>query len=145
MAQRLGDPHWKPLIRCKSGKTNGTLAAGTSFANTNVRYEIHNVSGCSSVSARIKTATAGGTLDLFFVGPDVDIDSIIANDTAYASIGGTIYTTGNATQGTVTAGTECLVTATCHGEDFVIVKFTGGGSGTITYCDVARVSVGIGS
>lgn len=140
--QRIPDPGWKPLKRLKSDKSNGTLKAGTAFVNTNVRYEIVNVAGMSKITVRAK-ATAAGTLDIFFIGPDVDIDAVIQNDTAYASIAGTIYTTGNATQGTLVANTEQVVTVACSGEDYVIIKFTGTATGAITYVDVAMLSTGL--
>lgn len=143
MGQRLPTPAWKPLLRLNGQGVNYGLRAGQAFANTNVRYEVVCVSGMQKVVARIKTASAGGTLDIFFIGPDVDIAALLAGDVAYASIVGTIYTTGNATQGAVVAGTEQTVNANCNGEDYCVVKFTGTGTGTITYCDMARLSVGL--
>jgi hypothetical protein len=143
MPQRLPTPSWKPNHRLNGQGSNYGLRAGQTFGNTNVRYEVVSVSGMAKITARIKTATQGGTLDIFFIGPDVDVDALLKNDTAYAAIVGTIYTSGNATQGAVVAGTEQLVTVACSGEDYAIIKFTGGGTGTVTYCDVAALSVGL--
>lgn len=141
--QRIPTPSWKPTKRFQSGNTNGTLKAGTTFANTDVRYEIVNVAGMSKITVRAK-ATAAAKVDIFFLGPDVDIDAVIKNDTAYASIAGTIYTSGGATQGTLVANTENLVTVACSGEDYAIVKLTGNASGAITFMDVSMLSVGLG-
>lgn len=113
----------------------GALAPTTAFANTNVRYEIVPVLGAASLTARIKTGTAGGTIDIVFVGPDFAADQTAA----FASLVGTLYTSGNPTQVAVVAGTEVLITATCHGECFAIIKFTGTGTGTITFVDVGMV------
>lgn len=143
MVQRLATPSWKPLRRLDGQGSNYGLRATRAFANTNIRYEVVCVTGMSKVTARIKTASAGGTLDIFFLGPDVDINEIQRADTAYGSIPGTIYTSGAASQGTVVAGTELLVTVACAGEDYAVIKFTGGGTGTVTYCDVAALSTGL--
>lgn len=125
---------FRPSFRFKDASL---LAPTTAFANTGIKYAIVPVFGAASVTVRIKTASAGGTIDLFFVGPDFAPDQTAA----YASLVGTIYTTGNATQVAVSAGTEALITIACAGENYVLVKFTGGGTGTITYCDVCQLPV----
>lgn len=121
--------------------TNYGLRVGQTFANTNVRYEIVSCAGMQKIAVRVKTASAGGTLDIFFLGPDVDVEAALNGNTAYPPAG-TIYTSGNATQGTIVAGTELLVTATTNGEDYAVVKLTGTGTGTVTYCDVAMLGLG---
>lgn len=113
----------------------GTLAPATAFVNNAVKYAVVPLLGALSVTARIKTASAGGTLDVFFVGPDFDPEQTAA----YASLVGTIYATGAPTQVAVSAGTEALITIACTGECYAIIKFTGGGTGTITFCDVSAL------
>lgn len=140
-------PVWRPNARFGlngfGASGDGTyrslgLAAGKATANGQVNYEVIPVSGCSTVSVRLKTATNGGTLDLFGVGPDFNPDQGIADNTAYASLTGTIYTTGNPSQVAITAGTEAIITYTCKGESYLVIKFSGTvGAGTITYCDVS--------
>lgn len=120
-------------------RLGGQLAPTTAFANTNVKYAIVPVLGAASLTARIKTATAGGTIDIVFVGPDFPSDQNDVGTLAFASLVGTLYTSGNPTQVAVVAGTEVLITATCHGECFAIIKFTGTGTGTITFVDVGMV------
>lgn len=141
--QRVSNPGWKPHRRLNGQGVSYGLRAGQTFANTNVRYEVVSVSGMSKVTARIKTASAGGTLDIFFIGPDIDVDALVKNDTAYASIVGTIYTTGKATQAAIVAGTENVATVACNGEDYAVIVFTGGGTGTVTFCDVSVLSTGL--
>lgn len=135
MPQRYPPSSYKPLIRCK-----GQLAAGVVTSNGGILYEIHQVGGCARFKARIKTSGNGGTIDAFFVGPDVDIDVVVKNAPAFGSIVGTIYSTGGPAQVAVVAGTESQIFADCYGEGYVILKFTGTvGAGAITYCDVGRV------
>lgn len=55
---------------------------------------------------------------------------------AYASLVGTKYTTGDVTD-SVSAGTEMMLQAPCFGDGYAIIKFTGGGTGTVTFCDIA--------
>jgi hypothetical protein len=109
------------------------------FANTNVRYEVVCVSGMNKVTARIKTATAGGTLDIFFIGPDVDVEALVKNDTAYASIVGTIYTTGNATQGAC-RGNGADRDGRVQRRGLRGHRVHRRGTGTVTFCDVVRRS-----
>lgn len=115
----------------------GSFAPGTATANNGIIYAIVPVLGQASVSARIKTATQGGTIDIFFVGANFDPEQTAA----YASLVGTIYTTSSPTQVAVSAGTEALITAPCLGECYAIIKFVGGGTGTITFCDVFTLPV----
>lgn len=140
--QRMATPQWKPHHRLNGQGANYGLKATQAFVNLAVKYEIVCVSGMNKVTARIKTASAGGTLDIFFIGPDVDIEAAVRLDTAYPP-SGTIYTTSNATQGAVVAGTEQVVSVACNGEDYAVIKFTGGGTGTVTYCDVSTLSTGL--
>lgn len=136
MPQRTATANYKPLIRCK-----GQLAPGTVTSNGGILYEIHQIGNCLRYRARIKTAGNGGTLDAFFIGPDVDIDQLIKNLTAFGSIPGTIYATGGPAQVPVTAGTEAQIFADCYGEGYILLKFTGTvGPGTIAFCDVARLA-----
>lgn len=120
-------------------RLTGALAAGTATSNGGVLYEVIPVRGSARVRVRIKTATNGGTLDVFFVGPDFNQQQSV-DGVAYASLVGTIYTTGNGTQASVTAGTEAKVDVDCYGESYAIVKFTGSvGAGVITFVDVSQV------
>lgn len=115
------------------------LAVGKATANGTVQYEIVPVFGAATVSVRIKTATNGGTIDLFGVGPDFNPEQGIVDNLAFGSLVGTIYATGNPTQVAVAAATEVIITYTCKGESYLIIKFTGTvGAGTITYCDVCQ-------
>lgn len=146
MGQGVAYQGFKQLHRLQGTASNYGLGPTLATSNGGVRYEVISVSGMQKGVVRIKTATNGGTLDVFFIGPDVDVAALKAGNIAYASIAGTIYTTGNATQGAVTAGTEQIVTFNCAGEDYAVVKFTGTvGAGTITYVDVATLGVGFGS
>lgn len=124
--------------------TNYGLRVGQTHANTNVRYEIVSCAGMQKIAVRLKTSGTC-TLDIFFLGPDLDVDAARVGDIAYATFaaGGTVYTTGNATQGTASANTELLVSATPNGEDYAVVKLTGTVTGgTIAYCDVAMLGLG---
>ncbi len=93
--------------------------------------------GAARLRIRIKTVTQGGTLDAFFVGPDFRVEQLPA--TAYASLVGTVYATGGGDQATVTAGTEANMDVDVWGEGYVLLKFTGGGTGTIGFVDVSQV------
>lgn len=135
MPQRFPAANYKPNRRCK-----GLLRVGAPFTNTAILYEILPIAGASAWRARIKTATAGGTLDAFYIGPDVEIEAAIANATAYASIGGTIYTSGNPSQVAVTAATETKIEDSPKGEGYVLLKFTGGGTGTISFVDLVTLN-----
>lgn len=112
------------------------LAVATAFVNTTVLWEVIPIRGAARVKVRFK-ATNTGTLDLFFLGPGFDQDQ--ASATAYASLLGTIYTTGNPTQVAIVANTEAQIFSDCYGEGFAIVKFTGTATGAITYADVSQV------
>lgn len=128
-----------PVVHRPARRLTGNLAAGTATSNGGVLYEVVPTHGAIRLRARIKTATNGGTIDLFAVGPDFNPDQAIAG-VVYGSLVGTIYTTGNPTQVNVTAGTEAKIDYDCYGEAYVIVKFTGTvGAGTVTYCDVCEL------
>lgn len=117
-------------------RLNGALKPGTATSNGGILYEVIPILGATRVTVRIKTATNGGNIDLIFAAPNFDPEQTLA----FASLAGTLYTTGNPTQVPVTAGTEARIQATCEGESFLIVKFTGSvGAGTITYVDVSQV------
>ncbi len=138
---RMPEAKPRPAFRIltKAAQTHG-LGAGTVTANTAIQWALIPVFGSSTISARIKTATNGGTIDLVPVGPDFNVDQDPA--TAYASLTGTLYTSGGPTQVAVAAGTEALITMTLHGENYVLVKFTGTvGAGSITYCDICQQPV----
>jgi hypothetical protein len=130
MDQRQPAARSRPHRRLK-----GALAAGAAFVLNGILYEVIPVFGSARFKARIKTAAAGGTLDLVFVGPDFDPAQVVA----FASLAGTQYSTGNPTQVAVTAGTATEISTDCYGEGYLIVKFTGGGTGTISYCDTSQV------
>lgn len=133
MAARSPDDIPRP-----SRRLTGNLAAGTATSNGGILWECVPVRGSARVKVRIKTSANGGTLDLIFVGPDFHSDQAAA--TAFASLNGTLYTTGNPAQVAVTAGTEAQISADCYGESYVVVKFTGTvGVGAITYCDISQV------
>ena len=120
-------------------RLTGQLAAGTATSNGGILYEVVPVRGSARLRVRIKTASNGGTLDVFFVGPDFNQQQS-GESVAYGSLTGTIYTTGNGTQASVTAGTEAKIDVDCYGESYAIVKFVGSvGAGTITYADVSQV------
>jgi len=124
-------------VRFDKVRTFG-LAPATVTASTQVNYEIVPLYGAASVTARLKTATNGGTLDMFAVGPDFNPEQGAVDNITFASLVGTIYTTGNPTQVAVTAGTEAVITYVGKGEGWLLIKFTGTvGAGTITYCDVS--------
>lgn len=133
---RYPDAIPRPPIRCSSG-----LAPGTVTASAGVLYEIVPVWGAKTVRVRIKTATNGGTLDFFFLGPDFALSAgATAGSTAYASLGNTIYTSKGGTQLAVTAGTEAGQDVDCAGEGYLILKFTGTvGAGAITFVDVSQL------
>lgn len=133
---RPPSPGAAPHRRFDTVRTFG-LAAGTVTAAGQVQYEVVPLYGKTSVSVRLKVATNGGTLDFFGLGPD--FNPAQANDnTTFASLVGTIYTTGNPAQVAVTAGTEALITYTGKGEHYGIVKYVGAtGAGSITYADVS--------
>lgn len=132
--QRFAAANYKPLIRC-----NGKLGPGATFNLGDILYEIHQVGGCARASVRLLCSSGGGNLDLFFVGPDVDCDVVIAKAPAYAAISGTLYATGNPTTVAVVAATEAQILAECYGEGYIIVKFTANVGGAIQYCDVSRL------
>lgn len=129
-------PIW--IHRCAGTQANNGLAVGNTFANTNVLYETAKVQGAARLRVRIKTASAGGTLDVFFVGPDFDLTQPLSG-VAYASLTGTIYATGNGAQATVAAGTENKVDVDCYGEGYALIKFTATGTGSVTFCDWSAV------
>jgi hypothetical protein len=147
--QRFPGTNFKPLIRCK-----GLLGPGVTFSGAATPlYEIHAVAGAARVSARIYCPTGGGNIALLFMGPDVDVDRVIANAPAYAAIttyvdqgfkgagatASTIYATGNPTAVAVVAAVESQIISDCYGESFVIVQFTPNVGGSIGYSDVSRV------
>ena len=120
-------------------RLTGQLAAGTATSNGGILYEVVPVRGSARLRVRIKTASNGGTLDVFFVGPDFNQQQS-GESGADGSLTGTIYTTGNGTQAAVSAGTEAKIDVDCYGENYAIIKFVGSvGAGTISYCDCSQV------
>lgn len=132
---RVPQPKIHPMFRAGAGSK---LAAGAATANTVKLYLLVPVLGASSVSARLKSGSAG-TLDIFFVGPDFPCDQTVA----YTSLVGTIYTTGAPTQVNVSANTEALITAPCLGENYALIVFTPSATSTVTYCDVMSLTTGV--
>lgn len=119
------------------------LAPATVTANGQVQYEIVPLYGAATVTARIKVSGNGGTLDAFAVGPDFNPEQGSKDNITFASLVGTIYTTGNPTQVAVTAGTEAIITYTGKGEGWLLIKYTGAtGAGAVTYCDVSTLMQG---
>lgn len=132
MAQRSPPAERRPHIRLK-----GLLAPAAVTSVGGILYAIIPIFGSTAIRVRIKTSGNGGTLDLIFAGPDIDP----AFAGAFASIPGTLYTTGpNPAQVVVSAGTEAMIESTVlRGESYAIVKFTGTvGAGAIVYCDVSQ-------
>lgn len=128
MARGYPSPIPRPAIRLK-GVSPG-LGVGVAFENTNVRSEVVATHGSARIRARIKTAAAGGTIQLIPLGPDYNPET---------GTGGTEYTSGVSASTAVVAATEMNVDLDLYGENFVLVKFVGSGTGTITYCDVSQV------
>ncbi len=128
-----------PQARARPARRlNGNLAPGAVTANGGVLWELVELFGAARARVRIKTVTNGGTIDIVFVGPDFPFDQ--ANATAYASLVGTKYSTGNPSQVAVTGGTEAKIDFDCYGEQRALVKFTGTvGAGAIGYCDVSQI------
>lgn len=125
----------RPIRRLQKGATYG-LGAGVAFAVADgPHWELVSIWGTSTLTVRIKTATAGGQLDIIPVGPDFDLDKQ-PTTTQFSALVGTIYTTGVASSVAVAATTEAIANLPCHGEGYALVKFTPSGTGTITYCDV---------
>lgn len=118
-------------------RLSGNLAPAAAYTNGAVLWEVIPVRGSARIRARLLCASANGTLDIVTVGPDFDPTQAPA--TAYASLTGTKHTSGNPTQVAVTAGTEATITHDCYGENFVLLVFTGGGTGTITRVDVSQL------
>ena len=115
------------------------LAAGTAFTNAQILYEIIPVFGSFRTRIRAKTATAGATLNVYFVDPNFDVTQADgASPVAYGSLVGTIYTTGGGTA-TLTAGTESKIDIDLYGEGFMLIELVGSGSGTITFIDVSQL------
>lgn len=131
---RYVDHKSRPIRRLNQLGTNYGLGAGQAIANTGILYEIVPVRGQSVITVRMKTAGAGGTLAVLYVGPDFNAAQ---GDILFTQLAGTIYTTGQPATVAVAAGTEAILQSAPEGENFAIVKFTGGGTGTVTYCDVA--------
>lgn len=129
MAPRFPSTNYRPARRLV-----GALKAGAALANATPAFETISVAGKSFIRVRFK-ATVGGTLSVHFLGPDHDEE---------ANSLGTEYTTGNATDVTVTANTEAVIpgpgdTTACYGESFAKITFTPSGSGTINFADVSTL------
>jgi hypothetical protein len=122
-----------------SVRTNGLGVGAVTNSTPKTNYEIIPCYGAATITVRLKVATTTGTLDLFPVGPDFNPDQGIVDDLAFASLVGTIYSTGNPTQVAVGASTEVVITYTGKGEGYLLIKYVGTavGAGTVTYCDVS--------
>lgn len=132
MGKRMPDARHRAPIRFKKA-----LAAATAFANAQVLWEIVPVFGSANARIRALVTGAGATLDVFGVGPDFDVDQVVA----FGSIVGTVYTTGAGTAALV-AGTENKVDVTLFGEGYLLVRLTGGGAGVISFIDVCQLPNG---
>lgn len=125
------------------GSTGGAVTNGTTYR------ECIAIAGASQVTARLKTATAVGTLTI------TPIRLLAANDPNDQGIylpDGTIdttkiqkYGTGATTPVSVAAGTEVTATLTPCGEAYCVVEFAVTTSGTLLYCDVMTLQGTAGS
>lgn len=129
-------PNAPPIERRPPRRLTGQLAVAAAFINTGILWELVPCLGSEKVSVRLKTASAGGALDLFPCGPDVDPLQPKGVAGVLATLAGTVYVTSLPTQVAIVTATENVIEYTCKGENFLLVKFTGSGTGTITYCDV---------
>lgn len=134
-------PSSKPKPQRRLG---GLLAPGATVLN-GVYYVVVPCYGLQKLVARIKVSGNNGTIDIVFVGPDFQQDQALGAAAAAAGYNaaiGTKYTSGNPTQVAVTAGTEAIITATCNGEHYALIKYTQlVGVGAIVYCDVAGLAL----
>lgn len=111
----------RPAIRL-NGASPG-LAVGVAFGNTDVRSELVATAGSARIRVRILTASAGGTIQIIPMATD----------------GTTEHTTGASAATAVVAGTEMNVDLDLYGENLCKIEFVGGGTGTITYVEIAQV------
>lgn len=127
---------------CTTGqfRLKGALAAGAAIANATDVQEVVNVRGAARVRVYAKTATAGGTLKLSA------IESVTTDDEdPYLSPGEidpakvTAITDGAPDDVTLTAATTGHIDFTCNGESWLLVTITGGGTGTISMVELARL------
>jgi len=125
-------------------RVNGLAVGAVTNSTPKTNYELVPCYGGATITVRLKVATTTGTLDLFAVGPDFNPEQGIVDDLAFASLVGTIYTTGNPAQVAVPASTEVLITYTGKGEGYLLIKYVGTavGAGTVTYCDVSTLLQG---
>ena len=137
MIQYLPSPGTKPRPHYR---LQGALAAGAAIANATDVSEIVPIAGMSRVAIHAKTATAGGTLKAYFVAP------VAADSTSLTLANGqldpakvTAYDDTAASNVTLTAGTSNTMTVTCNGERYLKVTITGGGTGTVTFVDIAGI------
>jgi hypothetical protein len=133
-----------PQAKCRPWTRidSGLLAAGAALVSGTVAYKVVPILGAASLSVRFKGNA--GALDIVFLGPDFNPDQDLNNGgtpIAFASLVGTKYTSGNPVQVAIVAATENIITATCHGENYALIKFTPSENGTVTYCDVGTVPV----
>ncbi len=136
MPSRFPATNYAPAIRCK-----GQLAAGTVLALGQVVYEVHAVAGRARVKVRLLVTGIGATLELFFMGPDAELEKAAKAGATYAQLPtyGTIYAAGAPAPVAVAPGVDAQTFADCYGESWVVVKVTAAGATTITACDVMRV------
>lgn len=124
----------RAMLNRVARRLNGALKPGATFTNTAVLYEIIPILGATRLMIRAKV-TAAASLDLVFLGPDFDP----AQTVAFASLVGTRYASNNPTQVALVANTENFMKVTVEGENYALVKLTGGASGAITFIDVNQV------
>ena len=125
---------------CTAGqfRLKGALAAGTAIAAATNYREVVNVRGAARGRIWIKTATAGGTLKASA------IESVTTDDANPRLDSGAInpakvtaITDGAPSDVTVTAGTTTHMDLTFNGESYILVTLAGGGTGTISFVEIA--------
>lgn len=118
----------------------GALAPGSATASGALLAEVIPIANARYLTIRIKTGASGtGTLAFDFVRP-------VATEPFQLSSGATdpaqvtkYVSPASPTAVAVSASTETSMQVTCNGESFGIVSFTGTGTSTITYVDVAAL------
>ena len=117
----------------------GALAPGSATANATTIGEVIPIANCRYVTIRVKTATAGGTLNFDYVRP-VATEPVNNTDGSINPAQIVKYVSpASPTAVTVTAGTETSMQITTNGEKYAYISFTGGGTGTISYVDVCAL------
>lgn len=125
-------------------RLSGALAPGAAFTNTaNVQEVIALGPNVRFLTIRAATATAGGTLKFDFVAAVATTDSYHLSGGAIDPTKVTPYADALTTAigtATITAGaTPAVLQATCNGESYGLVTITGGGTGVVSYVDIAAL------